>query len=132
MTSVVYQVMRESKALAYATFAYYAQPDKKEGRYTAVAYVGSQADKMKEAISAMNDLFVNLPRTDQALDRAKFSLQQDLASERVTQDAIIFSYLAAKRLGLTTDLRKTEYNRIPAVKFEDIANFHKQTFAANH
>ncbi|MEO8584459.1 MAG: insulinase family protein, partial [Flavitalea sp.] len=130
MSSVVFQVIRESKALAYSTFAFYAQPDKREGRYTTIAYVGSQADKMKEGISAMNELLQTLPETDKAFESAKTSLQQDLASERVTQDAIIFSYLAAKRLGLTTDLRKTEYESIPAIKFNDIKNFHQQTIAS--
>ena len=52
MASIVFQTIRESKALAYSTFAQYNQPLKKEDRYTNIAYVGAQADKMKEAIGA--------------------------------------------------------------------------------
>ncbi|MBO9574063.1 MAG: insulinase family protein, partial [Chitinophagaceae bacterium] len=54
MGSLVFQVIRESKALAYSTYSVYSAPDKKENNYISVAYVGSQADKMNEAIGAMN------------------------------------------------------------------------------
>ncbi len=129
MGSVVFQTIRESKALAYSTYAFYAQPDKKESRYTTIAYVGSQADKMKEAVDAMNELLNELPRTDKALETAKESIRQTIASERVTQDGIIFSYLGDKRLGLNTDIRKYIYNKVPSLTFEDIKNFHAQNIA---
>jgi predicted Zn-dependent peptidase len=126
MGSLVFQTIRESKALAYATYAFYLAPDKKEGRYTMLAYVGSQADKMSDAISAMNDLIKDLPKTEKVLDAAKESIKKNLASERVTQDDIIFSYLAAKRLGLNTDYRKDIYNKIEALTFDDIKKFHTE------
>src|SRR3954469_24623136 len=98
MGSVVFQTIRESKALAYSTYAFYAAPDKKEGRYTTIAYVGSQADKMNDAVLAMNELLNDLPKTEQALEAARESIRHDIASQRITKDDIIFSYLAAKRL----------------------------------
>ena len=126
MGSIVFQTIRESKALAYSTYAFYLAPDKKEGRYTTLAYVGSQADKMGEAVAAMNDLMTNLPKTDQVLAAAKESIRKNLASERITQDDIIFSYLSAKRLGLTTDYRKDIYEKVEAMTFDDIKKFHTE------
>lgn len=124
MGSIVFQTIRESKALAYATYAFYLAPDKKEGRYTMLAYVGSQADKMNEAVSAMNDLIKDLPKTKQVLESAKENIRKNLASERITQDDIIFSYLAAKRLGLNADFRKDIYNGVGPLTFDDIKKFH--------
>jgi predicted Zn-dependent peptidase len=129
MGSIVFQTIRESKALAYTTYAYYAPPDKKEGRYTTVAYVGSQADKMNEAVTAMNELLTDLPKTEKALEGARESIRKDIASQRVTQDAIIFNYLAAKRLGIETDYRKEVYEKVATLKFDDIKNFHNQNIA---
>ncbi|HUQ67184.1 MAG TPA: insulinase family protein [Flavitalea sp.] len=126
MGSIVFQTIRESKALAYATYAYYLAPDKKEGRYTTLAYVGSQADKLGEAVSAMNELMNNLPKTDQVLEAARESIRKNLASERITQDDILFSYLAAKRLGLNTDYRKSIYEQVEKLTFDDIRKFHQE------
>ncbi len=50
MGSIVFQTIRESKALAYSTYAFYAPPGKKDDRYSMLAYVGSQADKINDAI----------------------------------------------------------------------------------
>jgi predicted Zn-dependent peptidase len=129
MSSVVFQTIRESKALAYSTYAYYAPPDKKEGRYTTIAYVGSQADKMNDAVSAMNELLTDLPQTQQALQAAKESIRHDIASQRITQDGIIFSYLSAKRLGLETDYRKSIYDKVESLTFDDIKSFFTHTIA---
>lgn len=129
MESLVFQTIRESKALAYSTYSVYSQPDKKDRRYIGVAYVGSQADKMNEAITAMNELLNNLPRTDQALNASKASIKQAIASERVTKDGIIFSYLTSKDLGLSSDFRKTVYERMDNISFDDIHKFHTSNIA---
>ena len=129
MGSIVFQTIRESKALAYSTYAFYAAPDKKEGRYTTIAYVGSQADKMSEAVTAMNELLTDLPKAEQGLQAAKESIRHDIASQRITQDQIVFSYLSAKRLGLDTDYRKEVYEKVASLTFEDIKKFHEQNIA---
>jgi predicted Zn-dependent peptidase len=54
MGSIVFQTIRESKALAYSTFGYYVAPQKKNDLLL-YGYVGSQADKFKDAVS-MNEL----------------------------------------------------------------------------
>jgi predicted Zn-dependent peptidase len=129
MGSIVFQTIRESKALAYSTYAFYLAPDKKEGRYTMLAYVGSQADKMNDAVTAMNDLMKDLPKTQQILESGKENIKKNLASERITQDDIIFSYLAAKRLGLNSDYRKDIYNGVGSLTFDDIKKFHDEYIA---
>jgi predicted Zn-dependent peptidase len=129
MGSIVFQTIRESKALAYSTYAYYAAPDKKEGRYSTIAYVGSQADKMNDAITGMNELLTDMPRSDKGFLTAKQSLKQDIETERVTQDGIIFSYLAGKKLGLNTDFRKTVYSQIDGITFDNVKQFHDQNIA---
>ena len=129
MGSVVFQTIRESKALAYSTYAFYSAPDKKEGRFTSVAYVGCQADKMNDAVVAMNELLDTLPHADEILANGKQSIRQGIASERITQDAIIFKYLSSKRLGVESDMRKTVYETVNSLSFSDIKKFHDQELA---
>lgn len=129
MGSIVFQTIRESKALAYSTYAYLASPDKKTSRYTTLAYVGSQADKMADAIGGMNELLNDIPRSDKLFETSRQSLKQDMATERITQDGIIFTYLAAKKLGLDTDYRKTVYDKIDKITFDNVKQFHDQNMS---
>lgn len=129
MGSVVFQTIRESKALAYSTYAFYASPDKKDERYSVVAYVGSQADKMNDAIVGMNELLNDVPRADKLLETAKEGMKQDIETERITNDGIIFSYLAAQKLGLSTDIRKQVYESIDKMNFDEVKKFHNQYLA---
>ncbi|ATL46786.1 peptidase M16 [Chitinophaga caeni] len=129
MGSIVFQTIRESKALAYSTYAVYRGPSKKDDLYSTIAYVGSQADKMKEAIAGMNELLNDLPHSEKALEVARKSMKQDIETERITEDGIIFSYLAAKKLGLDYDIRKSVYQKIDQLTFDDINKFHQQNIA---
>ena len=126
MGSLVFQTLRESKALAYSTYAVYQSPDKKDDRYTMIGYIGSQADKMNEAIAGMNELLMDLPETDQRLKIARQSIKQDIATDRITKDDIVFNYLAAQKLGFDYDIRKQEYETIDKLGFRDIKNFHNK------
>ena len=129
MGSLVFQNIRESKALAYATFGYYGSPSKKDGKYYLLAYVGSQADKFKEAVKAMDELLTSMPTVEKNLNIAKTQLKKEIESERITQDGIIYSYLAAKELGLDYDIRKNIYNNIDNVSMKDLTNFHLRNFS---
>ncbi|NIG52235.1 pitrilysin family protein [Chitinophaga sp. Cy-1792] len=129
MGSIVFQTIRESKALAYSTYAFYSSPQKQGERYTILAYVGSQADKMNEAINGMNELLNDIPQSDKLLMAAKQSMKQDIETERITNDAIIFSYLAAQKLGLSTDIRKQVYESIDGMNFSDVKKFHDEHLA---
>jgi predicted Zn-dependent peptidase len=124
MGSIVFQTIRESKALAYSTYSYFANPSKKEDKSMVLAYVGTQADKFNESTTAMNELLTTLPKSDQLFETAKSGLRKTIASERITQDGIIFSYLRAQKLGNNTDVRKNVYDLAPKLSFTDINNFH--------
>ncbi|WP_295126624.1 pitrilysin family protein [uncultured Chitinophaga sp.] len=129
MGSIVFQTIRESKALAYSTYAVYSAPSKKDDQYAVVAYVGSQADKMGDAIGGMNELLNVLPESEKALETARLSIKQDIETQRITQDGIIFSYLEAQRLGLDKDLRKDTYAAINTLGFADVKKFHDANLA---
>jgi predicted Zn-dependent peptidase len=128
MSSIVFQTLRESKALAYSTYAFYITPNKKDDRYSVQAYIGAQADKFNEAIKGMNDLITDLPESEKVLESAKENIHKSIETERITQDGILFDYLSARRRGLDYDIRKTTFENVDKLGMADVKAFHDQEF----
>lgn len=129
MGALVFQTIRESKALAYSTFAYYVTPQKKNDSYYLMGYVGSQADKFNDATTAMNELLTKLPELPANFELSKNQVKKDIQTERITEDGIVFSYLAAKQLGLNTDIRKQIYHQVDQITLNDLKKFHQTNFS---
>jgi predicted Zn-dependent peptidase len=129
MGSVVFQTIRESKALAYSTYAYVATPSKKEDEFSMVAYVGSQADKMDDAVKGMNELLNEMPKAEQNFENARTSLKKNIETDRISQEGIINSYLNAQRKGLDRDIRRDAYSQYSSLQWNDIYKYHKEELA---
>ena len=129
MGSLVFQTIRESKALAYSTYGYYVQPQKKDQDYYLLGYVGSQADKFNDATVAMNELLTKMPELPKNLELAKNQVKKDIQTERITQDGIIYNYLNAKNLGLNDDIRKKVYETVDKITMADVKKFHQNYFS---
>ncbi len=130
MGSIVFQTIRESKALAYSTYGVYASPSKKDDEYYMMSYVGSQSDKFQDAVASMNELLTKMPELSVNLDLAKTGVKKDIQTERITQDGIIFRYLAAQQLGLKDDIRKQVYNNVDKISMNDLKTFHQTHLSA--
>ena len=129
MAAIVFQTIRESKALAYSTFAFYATPDKKEDPFYTLAYVGCQADKFNESIVAMNELLNDMPNVEENIRFSREGIKKDIETERITQDGIIFNYLAAQQKGLNEDTRKKTYSSVDKIGFNELKKFHTDYLA---
>ena len=129
MGSVVFQTIRESKALAYSTFATFATPDKSDKQYRMIAYVGSQADKMNDAVAGMNELLNQLPENEKSFEGAKINLLSNYESARVLKDAAFSNYFADKKLGYDYDSRIDQYKALNSINFGRINTFHTERIA---
>jgi predicted Zn-dependent peptidase len=129
MGSIVFQTIRESKALAYSTFAQYVSPDKSDKQYSMIAYVGSQADKMTDAVNGMNELLNVLPQNEKSFEIGKNNVLNNLESDRITKDAIFFYYFADQKLGYDYDSRVDVYKGLQAIDFATIKKFHEDKVA---
>lgn len=126
MGSIVFQELRESKALAYSTFSTYQIPNKKEKTNYIISYIGSQADKLKEALAGMSDLLNNIPETEILFSNSKNSLLKQIQSERISKANILFEYERLKKLGLDYDVRRDVYEKIPGYTLQDVKNFQEK------
>jgi zinc protease len=126
MGSLVFQEMRESKALAYSVRSSYDQARKKEDPNYITSYIGTQADKIHEAIEGMQALIEDMPESDILFLNAKTSGVENINSQRITKANILFDYERAKKLGLDYDIRRDIYKNIKTMTFSDIQTFQKK------
>ena len=126
MSSIVFQDLRESKALAYSTFSTFSAPGKKDKHYYNMAYIGTQADKLPEAMKGMNDLLMNMPTADITFSSAKDAVLQNLRTNRVTKTNILFDYERARKLGLNYDIRKDVYTKVQSMTIADVKAFQEK------
>jgi len=132
MSSVVFQTMRESKALAYAVWANYSTPSKKEKAHYVFSYIGTQADKLPEAMAGITELLNNMPESDVLLRSSKDAVMKRIQTERVTKSNILFEYERSQKLGISHDMRKDIFDNVPHLHMQDVKSFHEKYFKNNH
>ncbi|MFN8282429.1 MAG: insulinase family protein [Chitinophagales bacterium] len=129
MSGIVFQTIRESKALAYSTYAYYGSAYKTNEPNHINAYVGCQADKMNEAISGMKALLDSLPYSEKLFSVTKDALKNNYATSRIIKQRVLFTYLDALRHGINYDVRQKTYAALDKLVFTDILKFHQQNYS---
>ena len=132
LSSIVFQEIREAKALAYGASASYTTPAKKEDAHYVRAFIGTQADKLDDAVAAMLALMNDMPMAPEQFEGAKTSALKVIASTRITKENIYWSWDAAQRRGLDYDVRRTSYERIPAITMEDMKTFFDREIKGKH
>lgn len=126
MQSIVFQELRESKALAYSTFSAYQMPNDKDKFNYILAYIGTQSDKLPEAMSGMKELLTDMPESEITFTGSKNLLLKKIQSERLTKSSILFEYEKVKKLGLDYDVRRDVYETIPAFSLNDVKQFQQK------
>lgn len=126
LSSIVFQEIRESKALAYSTYAYYGSPKKKDKPHYLSAYVGTQPDKLKDAIPAMKEIIENMPLVEAQIEQARFSIHKRLESDRIAPSRMYWEYRSVKDLGYERDLYEDVYERMRTVTSDDLKAFHEK------
>lgn len=112
LSSIVFQEIRESRALAYSAYAFNQTPYKKDDPAYFRAFVGTQADKMKEAIPAMRGIIEDMPVSEDLIQNSAAAIVKKIESERITKSRIYWTYRSNKKKGYDRDLRKDVYDKM--------------------
>ena len=123
LSSIVFQEIREAKALAYGASASYTSPAKLTDAHYVRAFIGTQADKLPDAVDAMLKLMNDMPMAEAQFEGAKTAALKVIASTRITKENIYWQWDAAQRRGLDYDVRKVNYERIPKITLADMRTF---------
>ncbi|WP_317192237.1 M16 family metallopeptidase [Hymenobacter ruricola] len=123
MGSIVFQDLRESKALAYSAYSGYSNADKLGRSNYNLSYIGTQSDKLPEAMAGMEALLTDMPVADANLEIAKNAIRNSISTERITKGDILMSYERARRLGLDYDIRRDVYASTQKMTFDELKKF---------
>ena len=91
---------------------YLSSPSTLKDDYAFYAQIGSQNDKLIQAVEAFDDIINNMPVSDSGFDIAKSNVESTIRTERYVGVAALNSYLSARDLGLTEPLVKTVFESL--------------------
>ena len=123
MASVVFQEIRESKSLAYSAYAYYASASKQDRYNYVMAYVGTQANKLPQAVDAMMELMNDMPQAENQFMNAKDSALKNLATQRYTKAQIFYYWMSLQEKGIDYDINKDLYAQTQKMTMTDLVSF---------
>ena len=124
MNAIVFQEMRESRALAYSAGANLSGPSFKNDTYAFRATIASQNDKLKKAVDGFDEIIETLPEAPENLEIAKASILGRLRTQRTIGDRVLYSYLTAQELGLTEPREKQVYEKVNSLTMDDLLATH--------
>jgi predicted Zn-dependent peptidase len=88
-----------------------------------MAYIGTQANKMPQAVDAMMGLMSDMPEAQEQFEAAKTATLKKLASQRITKSNVFWNYERLQRLGINEDNREVMYSAIKEMKMKDLRAF---------
>ncbi|SNR15720.1 M16 family metallopeptidase [Tenacibaculum jejuense] len=123
LSSIVFQEIRESKSLAYSAFSSYSNASEKGKPNYVYAYIGTQANKLPDAVDAMMNLMNNMPEAEKQFNAAKNAALKKIAAQRINDTRIFWTYESLKKRGFTNDNREEVYNAIKNLTMKDLKDF---------
>ena len=124
MNAIVFQEMRESRALAYGAGAWLSTPSFLDDTYSFRAYIASQNDKLRQAVEAFDEIINNMPEAPENLEIAKTAILARLRTQRTIGSSVLYSYLSAKELGLDEPLDKLVFEKVGDLTMDDLRATH--------
>jgi predicted Zn-dependent peptidase len=123
MASIVFQEVRESQGMAYSAYAWYDTPSYPDESFYLMGFVGTQADKMKTALTTMNRILDNFIESDHFLTVSKGAILNRISTERLYRENLFFRYLNNQDLGINHDQRKDVYDFVTKASMKDLEDF---------
>lgn len=123
LSSIVFQEIRESKSLAYSAYSVYSNSGKADKYNYVMAYVGTQANKLPQAVDALKDLMNNMPKAENQFENSKNAALKKIATKRYTKSSIFFYLLSLQDRGINYDINKDIYSAIGKMNLNDLEDF---------
>ena len=127
MNSIVFQEMRETRALAYSAYADLVTPYyKDQDQYSFIAQITTQTDKLKDAYTHFGEIINDMPQSENALNNARTALINRLRTERTIGVDVLWNYINALDLGLDEDPNKDVFDKVQNLTLKDIVAFQQK------
>jgi predicted Zn-dependent peptidase len=126
MSSVVFQELREARALAYSASARYAQGSRENAENLMLGAIASQTDKTVDALEAFIDLIDNMPASTERFDDSVNSLLNRYRTSKIGFREVIGAVRSWERLGIEGDPRRERFAELQNVTMQDLLDFQQQ------
>ena len=125
MNSIVFQEMRESRALAYRAGANLMIPTFTNDDYYFRATIASQNDKLRKAVEGFEEIIETMPEAPENLEIAKSAILNKIRSQRIHGITVLYTYVRNKELGLTVPREKLIYEKVGNLTMFDLLSTHE-------
>lgn len=126
MAGIVFQEIREARALAYSVGAlYFNGRDQADYNYM-VGGMGTQADKTPEAVAAFVGLLDDMPASPERFASAQLSVLNKYRTERLGFRSVLGAVRGWERKGLAGDPRAGRFVQIQASDLDEVLEFYRQ------
>lgn len=126
MSSVVFQELREARALAYSASAAYSQGSRENDQNLVLGVIGTQTDKTVDALSAFVDLIDNMPASSERFDETVNSLVNRYRTSKLSFREVIGAVRSWEELGLSGDPRRQRFAELQSASLEDLVQFQQE------
>ena len=126
MAGIVFQELREARALAYSVYAKYFTGERKAEPSVMVGFIGCQADKTAEALGVFVDLIDDLPKSDERFAAAKRSLENQYRTSRLGFRQVLPAVRKWERQEVPVDPRAWRFEQIRGASMEKVLEFHRE------
>ncbi len=124
MSAIVFQEIREARALAYSAGAIYRTGGRIGEEDLMIGAVGTQVDKTVEALEAMLDLMDNPPAIESRFAGTIETLDNQYRTTPIGFRGRIGAVRSWERLNLEDDPREEIFRKIPSATMDDMMGFH--------
>lgn len=126
MSSVVFQELREARALAYTAGARYSQGSRLNAENIMLGSIGTQTDKTVDALGAFIDLIDNMPQSSERFDTSVESLMNRYRTSKISFREVIGAVRSWERLGIDGDPRRDRYQELQTASLDDLLSFQQE------
>ena len=130
LSSVVFQELRESRALAYSTYAYAEAPARAADPHLLQAFIGTQPDKLAGALAALRGLLSDWTFDAAAAERVRDGMLEQMRSERDLRQSRYWLWRRGRDRGLVGNQRRWLYERLASATAQELRAFLDELAAA--
>ena len=125
-TGVVMNEIRVKRSMAYSAYGVNSTPALTGKENFFYGYVGTQSDKVADAISVYMDILTDMPKDSTNIEALRAALKQAAQTAKPSMRGKAATFEAWQRLGYKDDPAKVNAAAIDALTFNDIEKFYEE------
>jgi predicted Zn-dependent peptidase len=124
-TGLVMDEIRAKRSMAYTAYGQVQPPSWPDRNSCFIGYIGTQSDKVPEAVKTFMELVNNMPEYPERIEGIRTALRQYGQIQKPSFRNKTFTYEHWQRFGYTDDPARVNRERIDNLTFDQIRDYYK-------